>query len=363
MKKTNNNAPMKRIAASATMLAVSAAMLGTSTYAWFTMNKEVTVTGMELKAHSEEGLLINEVKLATSNTWDDAAQAAATPTCFELRPTSTSDLATWWHANSKKSADEAGIDAKTDTVSVGNNGEIYTNLSTATDQTIIGAEGAESGAKATGNTQAETHVFYTDASYGTANSYQNGEGYYVRYTYYLKSSGQADFAVTDLQAKVKATKKDSTAATNKLDPALRVGIAVPASNAANAAIAGRAIFSPIPGSETLGATNTSYGVTDDVKGGENTTVTPTVASEIGTYTAYQTLNLTTGTGQQATTSTITIPKVTSDGIPVYVYVWFEGEDTHCMSDNLTATLNAYDIDITFNNNNIGGSGTPANNNG
>ena len=55
------------------------------------MNKEVTVTGMELKAHSEEGLLINEVKLATSNTWDDAAQAAATPTTFELRPTSTSD--------------------------------------------------------------------------------------------------------------------------------------------------------------------------------------------------------------------------------------------------------------------------------
>ena len=31
MKKTNNNSPMKRIAASATMLAVSAAMLGTST--------------------------------------------------------------------------------------------------------------------------------------------------------------------------------------------------------------------------------------------------------------------------------------------------------------------------------------------
>jgi hypothetical protein len=64
MKKTNNNAPMKRIAASATMLAVSAAMLGTSTYAWFTMNKEVTVTGMEVHTAVGSNLLIAQT---TSN--------------------------------------------------------------------------------------------------------------------------------------------------------------------------------------------------------------------------------------------------------------------------------------------------------
>ena len=320
------------------------------------MNKEVTVTGMELKAHSEEGLLINEVKLATSNTWDDSAKAAATATEFQLRPTSTSDLATWWHANSKKSADEAGVDATGDTVVVNSTtGAIYTNLSTATDETIIGAENAASGDKATGNTQAETHVFYTDASYGTAGSYQNGEGYYVRYTYYLKSSGQDDFVVSNLQAKVKATKKVAANDTQKLDPALRVGIAVPTSTS-TATIAGRGIFSPIPGSEALGATDTSYGVTDDVTASSNTIVSPTVATTLGEYTAYATLNLDSET--PGTKKTITIPKVTSDGIPVYVYVWFEGEDTHCMSDNLTATLNAYDIDITFNCDDIGGTGTP-----
>ena len=319
------------------------------------MNKEVTDTGMELKAHSEEGLLINEVKLSTSNTWDDAAQAAPanSVTNFELRPTSTYNLADWWHANSKKSADEAGLDAKGDAVSVGNNGEIYTSLADATDETIIGAEGAASDPKATGNTQAETHVFYKDASYGTAGSYQNGEGFYVKYTYYLKSSGQTDFTVSDLQAKVKATKKNAAGATDstKLDPALRVGIAVPASNAANAAIAGRKIFSPVPGSQETGVTDTSYLVTKDVKGETFETVEPEVASAVGAYTNYATLNL---SGQD-----IIIPNVTSDGLPVYVYVWFEGEDTHCMSDNLTAVLDTYDIDITFNNNNIGGSGAAA----
>ena len=359
MKKEKKSSPTRKLVAAIALLALSTCSLFGSTYAWFTMNKTVTVTGMELKAHSEEGLLINEVKLATSNTWDDAAQAAATPTTFELRPTSTSDLATWWHANSKKSADEAGVDALADTVKVNDN-DYYVNLSSAIDQTIIGAEGAASGEKATGNTQAETHVFYTDASYGTSGSYQNGEGYYVRYTYYLKSSGQNDFGVTDLQAMVKATKKNSDGATDstKLDPALRVGIAVPANNSSST-IVGRAIFAPIPGTGSTApdATNTTYNVTNNVTGSATTTVTPVVASATGTYTAYQTLNLT--SGEPAAAQTITIPKVTSDGIPVYVYVWFEGEDTHCMSDNLTAVLDTYDIDITFNINSIGGAGTSA----
>ncbi len=81
---------------------------------------------------------------------------------------------------------------------------------------------------------------------------------------------------------------------------------------------------------------------------------PTVATTVGDFTAYSTLNLADTTSGDPLT--VTIPKVTDDGIPVYVYVWFEGEDTHCMSDNLTAVLDTYDIDITFNNNNIGGIG-------
>jgi hypothetical protein len=40
------------------MLAVSTMMLATSTYAWFTMNKEVTVTGMEVKTTVGDSLLI-----------------------------------------------------------------------------------------------------------------------------------------------------------------------------------------------------------------------------------------------------------------------------------------------------------------
>ncbi len=50
--------PMKKLVPAAGMLAISATMLATSTYAWFTMNKEVEVTGMELKTKVSGNLLI-----------------------------------------------------------------------------------------------------------------------------------------------------------------------------------------------------------------------------------------------------------------------------------------------------------------
>lgn len=59
MSKTNrkNSAKIRLISAIA-MLSVSAVTLSTATYAWFTMNKEVTVTGMELKTKVGSNLLV-----------------------------------------------------------------------------------------------------------------------------------------------------------------------------------------------------------------------------------------------------------------------------------------------------------------
>jgi hypothetical protein len=50
--------PYKKLIPAAGMLMVSATMLATSTYAWFTMNKEVTVTGMTMNTKVSENLLI-----------------------------------------------------------------------------------------------------------------------------------------------------------------------------------------------------------------------------------------------------------------------------------------------------------------
>jgi hypothetical protein len=334
----------RQLAAAIAMTLVSTVALGSSTYAWFTMNREVSVTGMEVKAHSEEGLLINEVKAANSLTWDDAATAGTNTVA--LRPASTSDLTNWWHANSKVSNEEAGIGELNKTVS-DSSGNYYANVSASntsaiSDQTIVYDEASTSQTDyATGNTKAETHVYYKDASFGTDSQYDDGEGFYVKYIYYLKSSGDEDLVVSDLQARVKAyAKAGDTGDTANLMKALRVGIEVPASNANDAARAGFGIFAPVPGADN------SYSVTNNAAGTASTSVNAVDATTLGTPTDYTTLNITT-TGETPTTSTITIPDVNDSGIPVYVYVWFEGEDNACTSDNLLTVLSTYDVDIDF----------------
>jgi len=287
---------------------------------------------MEVKAHAEEGLLINEVAAANSNTWDAQATANETPTTVVMRPASSYNLSTWWHANSKKSADEAGIGELDDTVNVDASGNKYVDISPAnvSDNNIVTA------AQATGNSKAETHIYYKDASFGTASQYDDGEGYYVMYKYYLKSSGDSDLAVKNLQVAVKATKKTGdTGTSTDLEKSLRVGVIMPVSTAANAGNSQALIFAPVTGGDS------SYSVTTATSGSTSQAVTAVTATT-GSFSDYTTLNTATDG-----TANITIPKVTSDGIPVYVYAWFEGEDQNCKSDNLTDILCTYDIDISI----------------
>ena len=54
----NKNSAAKKIIPAVGMLALSATMLSTSTYAWFTMNKEVEMTGLSMTAAVGEGMEI-----------------------------------------------------------------------------------------------------------------------------------------------------------------------------------------------------------------------------------------------------------------------------------------------------------------
>ena len=58
MKKTTKKSPMMKIVSAAAMLAVSASMLATSTYAWFSMNTTVTVTAMQVNVQSNDTFLL-----------------------------------------------------------------------------------------------------------------------------------------------------------------------------------------------------------------------------------------------------------------------------------------------------------------
>lgn len=328
-KKTTNqkNSASRRLIPAIGMLTVSAMMLSSATYAWFTMNKSVEVTGMQLKAEAEKGILINEMAGVSDGTWSAQALAGQT-SAIALRPASTSDLAKWWHANSKFTSNEGGagtgatVTVDTDKTVALNTGVYYADIKPG----ATGITAAETAAAADAN--AARTVYYSDGVGGTANTLDDGEGYYILYKYYIKTSGNTALNVTagNLKAAVKATKinNDTENISTNLDKALRVGIKVSGDSKTT-------IFAPVAGADA------KNNITNDVGGTAYTEIQPVAASATGTATDATSIN----------TAAVSLPAVTADGLEVDVYVWFEGEDTNCKSDNLTAVLDSYQIDITF----------------
>lgn len=78
----------KKVVPALCALLVSAVMLGSSTYAWFSMNTKVTATGMTVNAKSESKFL--QIVAGTAGFADDEAQisAEAVNKTKDLRPTS-----------------------------------------------------------------------------------------------------------------------------------------------------------------------------------------------------------------------------------------------------------------------------------
>lgn len=72
----NKNSAAKKIIPAVGMLALSATMLSTSTYAWFTMNKEVEMTGLSMTAAVGEGM---EIALAEVDVTTITAPSLTTP--------------------------------------------------------------------------------------------------------------------------------------------------------------------------------------------------------------------------------------------------------------------------------------------
>lgn len=120
MKKTNTtkkNSAAKKLLPAFAMLMVSASMLATSTYAWFSMNKDVTVTGMSVTAKSDTTFLVVKAVGATANTLDGVktynhtSDDANTPTA-QLYPAAHDDIAATVNATAIDAADQTNTSEK-----------------------------------------------------------------------------------------------------------------------------------------------------------------------------------------------------------------------------------------------------------
>jgi hypothetical protein len=312
-KTTKKNSAAKKLLPALGMLMISASMLATSTYAWFSLSDTVTVTGMSLQASADGGLLIiNETDTDTAANWKTSAEAAydgmvgtqGSEVAAAFLPTSTADITNWYYKGSSQ-YDNAEPDKATTDYAV-----------------ITPVEGAT------------TDGIYLLASASEGTPSAPAGNYYLLNKFYIKSSGSE---LTSGALKITQVKATGASSSTALDKSLRIAVKV-GDNAVK-------IFAPV------------YESTDTapqyhVGGYTGTAESPTYASTV-------TAIIPTGANGAADTATgvVTIPANTAvktgatgtqvDAVPVLVYAYFEGEDTNCKSANANVALDTLSLDLKF----------------
>lgn len=292
---------MKKLIPALCLLLISAILMGTSTYAWFSMNTQVTATGMQVKAVAEDGLLIhNELDDDSATYWKASTQASYSSVA-QLVPASSSDMTNWFHNKSNDPNSHVGVENP------------YQDLDATTGW----------GRDTTGSTPSGTYFIDSD---GTAGKGEGEKAYVLLNKFYIKSSGDAiDLTTTSAYQhlyinKVKVTGASSTGSA-VLDKALRVAIVVGG---------GTYIYAP------FATANVSYNV-----GGSSTSTTAVAVTD--------TANFITNT-ETALTGTGAIPaftKALGETVEADVYIYFEGEDPNCKSANVVANMDTLTVEITF----------------
>ena len=287
----------KRLIPALAMLLVSAILLGTSTFAWFSMNTQVSATGMQVKAVAEDGLLIiNELDTDTAANWK-ASTIASYGSLVDLAPTSSANMSTWFH---NKSDDQN--DAKAGQLTA-----TYETLSTNTNWKRDEGSG-------------KTGVYYIDTDTDGVKD-DNEKAYVLLNKFFIKSSGDAitlGSGNTYLDLYVNKIVVGATSNSAALDASLRVAVKTPNK---------LTIYAPVTGATT------TYNVGGSDSGTEVTATTVPSGGLVNTA-----------------TSTSTIPAITTakaSTIEADVYIYFEGEDAGLKSANLAATLDTLTVDIIF----------------
>lgn len=108
---------MKKLIPAIAMLLISAVLLSTASFAWFSMNTTVTVTGMEIKTRVSDNLFVAKTTLAATDIVEDNYSSYIndmTPTETLLEPVSTVDGKSFFYTDSTTNVSADGS-AVTDT--------------------------------------------------------------------------------------------------------------------------------------------------------------------------------------------------------------------------------------------------------
>lgn len=323
--KTNekkNTSAKKKLIPAVAMLTTSAVMLSTATYAWFTMSREVEVTGIKLTATTPQTIEISLGKATDSSTLTASKEATEPGT----------DATLWSHTVATGSVyKEFGKLVPASTI----NGYdmFYTEKAIKNGQAVsdnggdpfkaVEENGSAGWTFQDGGKSAETGTDVTAAT-------KNGSGYYIDIPVWFRTTS-AEPVTLGLDVSVENPNADN----GELYKAARVAI-LPSSKAASQVFLGDndntadSYYTSGEGISSAGTTVTaSHGKVDIAKevtiGGNSKVTNPTEATKVANVPA------TNGTGY-------------GDAVKYYVRVWLEGEDKHCWNANAGQSFN---IDLKF----------------
>jgi len=312
MKKKTN----KKVASALAMLMLSAAMLGTSTYAWFTMNKQVEVTGLSMKTKVSSNLLISSNNGAGTYKADqlvEARQALLEPVSSNTGKTGTF----YYTLDAAENGSKAH--ATSDKAYV-----LYNEGATAAD-----AAGGSAVVTAAGKYKYDS-AFNT--AYGispSATEYSVAYGY-IDYVFYLKATGDsADQALRMTACDLNYTYPTGNDGSG--DKAWRV-----------------ALFATQLTDAQAGTGNS--GAVGQIDPAASAAKAILKIDGAGYFTADSAVNSTTALGTVSYGSAVIDADIDAGVTKYYkvlVRVWLEGEDTSCTSATYAKLSDAWTLDVEF----------------
>lgn len=305
--KTNekkNTSAKKKLIPAVAMLTTSAVMLSTATYAWFTMSREVEVTGIKLTATTPQTIEISLGQATTSNTLTHGVEATA-PNSDDM----------WTHTASTGSVYQ-DFGKLIPVSSVDGFNMFYTEKATENGKKVSDvpnpftkAETAVGWEFKEGGKSAETGAVVNAAE-------NDGSGYYLDIPVWFRTTS-TDAVTLGLEVEIKNSSDDDTKSV--LYKAARVAI-LPETKSAQKVFSetGAKYYKDGKAVATAGATlAASYG---DVSAATEATVTGGKVTNPDATTQVATVTASTGTGY-------------GGAVKYYIRVWLEGEDEACWNAN------------------------------
>ena len=293
---------LRKLVPAIVMLLVAAAFVGTSTYAWFSMNRVVDVTGMSVTTKVADSLLIAE-----TNSEANFVKSLEQTRTGKLRPVSTVDGIAFFYTNP---------------TNVKGNGDANNNTYVAYSEAAAGTPGSyTNGSPDAANSGKSYYDDDFNGAYGVASPAADTVLYgYIDYTFYIKATNVSGSA-EDLKLTTLNLLYNGAAVTEK---AWRVAVF------AQAATAGNAMNDALTTSDRK-AMLTLSGATN--------------------FTSGEAVNSTTTTGSVTYTSAAWAVDSIAAGATEYnkvtVRLWLEGEDNTCTNATFATLTSSYTLSLEF----------------